>query len=346
MKAILLFMVTGTAFALGFEITSLDTHKEINIQDEKFCLYPRDKGSDTCPLDTKKVPVPVRRFITLSSTHLASIERLQLESRLVGVSQMKHFDSQVLQSRFRKKMLHEVGMDYNLNVEKVIELQPEIVFYYAPVQDAPNLVKLKKMGIVMVPVNDYLEKHPLDVLEWLELVAAFFDREIEARKIIATIKQKYSDAASLIKNVKKRPRVMVNSAYSGSWFVPGAQSFLAQWIKDAGGDYLFSDLSGRGGHNIGLEEALNRGMHADIWLITADVKSRQDLIDQDKRHGLLMPFQTNMVFNSLGIRNKNETTDWFERSMANPDLVLMDLISVFHKEVVPDYKRRWYDRLY
>ncbi len=345
MKLIIFLVFTSTAMALGFEIKSFDTHRELRVKDEIFCLYPRAKSSEVCSTNAHKVAVPVRRFITLSSTHLATIERLQLGSRLVGVSQIKHFNNPELQSRFRKKMLHEVGMDYNLNVEKVLELQPEIVFYYAPVQDAPHLEKLKKLGVVLVPVNDYLEHHPLDVLGWIKFVAAFFEKEEEAKKIIKSLEERYIQARNLIKDIKKRPRVMVNSSYAGSWFVPGAQSFLAQWIHDSGGEYIFSDLPGRGGHNIGLEKALQRGMNADIWLITADVKTTQDLLEQDLRHNLLLPFKEGKVFNSLAKRDHNQNSDWFERSMANPDLVLMDLISLFHPEVLKDYQRRWYDRL-
>jgi iron complex transport system substrate-binding protein len=51
------------------------------------------------------------------------------------------------------------------------------------------------------------------------------------------------------------------------------------------------------------------------------------------------------VYNNNAKMDEGGGNDIWERGVAAPDIVLADLISIFHPELSPDYQRTWYWQL-
>jgi iron complex transport system substrate-binding protein len=52
-----------------------------------------------------------------------------------------------------------------------------------------------------------------------------------------------------------------------------------------------------------------------------------------------------MVYNNNARIGPGGGNDYWEGGTARPDLVLADLISIFHPKLVPDHERIWYRKL-
>ena len=102
--------------------------------------------------------------------------------------------------------------------------------------------KLQEAGIPVVLNAEYMEEDPLGRAEWIKFISVFFNREKEANAYFEKIKNEYQ---SLEKSVHflngTNPTVFVNNNWQGTWNMAGGQSYVAELLRDAGADYLWSD---------------------------------------------------------------------------------------------------------
>ena len=65
----------------------------------------------------------------------------------------------------------------------------------------------------------------------------------------------------------------------------------------------------------------------------------------DERYGELAAVERGAVFNNNAMVNEWGGNDYWETGVANPDLVLADLISIFHPELLPEHEPIWFHQL-
>jgi iron complex transport system substrate-binding protein len=145
--------------------------------------------------------------------------------------------------------------------------------------------------------------------------------------------------------VEKRPTVFRNIDHNGSWYVPGGQSFVAAFLRDAGADYLWADDRSSGGMPLGVEAVIERARNADFWLNPGICGSRKDIQAMDDRYRLFQALRTGHVYNNNAKVNERGGNDYWETGVANPHLVLQDLIHIFHPSLLPKHQLIWYRKL-
>src|SRR4030043_577091 len=74
--------------------------------------------------------VPVEKVVCLSTTFIGFIDFLHQEKSIVGISGEKYVTTPSLEDKIRKGEIPDVGYDENLSYEKLIQLQPDVVFVY------------------------------------------------------------------------------------------------------------------------------------------------------------------------------------------------------------------------
>jgi iron complex transport system substrate-binding protein len=62
----------------------------------------------------------------------------------------------------------------------------------------------------------------------------------------------------------------------------------------------------------------------------------------DERYANFAALQQGRVYNNNACQNAHGGNDYWETGVANPHLVLADLIKIFHPELVPDHELMWY----
>ena len=131
------------------------------------------------------------------------------------------------------------------------------------------------------------------------------------------------------------PSVMLNVPYgdSCSCFNPKLCSRL---ITDAGGRYIYQKNTGNASIPIDLEEAYLLASDADMWLNVGMANSLDDLKASCPKFTDTRCFKNGEVYNNNARTNTAGGNDYYESAVVNPDIVLRDLVKIFHPELVQE----------
>jgi iron complex transport system substrate-binding protein len=293
------------------------------------------------------VRIPVNSVVSLSTTHLPLLDKLNLIDRLVGVSDIGQVNTPSVISRSRANKLVEVAKNNNTNVEKVLEIRPELVTTYGvgnPQQDShPQIIAA---GVPVAIIAEYMESSPLGRAEWLKFMALFFNREAEAEKVFTATEKRYNAIAKIARQATSKPTVISGFDNRGIWYLPGGESYAAKFIADAGGNYLWTDDRSIGSLTLSFEEIFDRSRSADYWINGSQAWQRlEDLTASDRRYAKFKAVQTGKVFNPDARLNASGGNDFWEGGTANPDVVLADLVKIFHPQLLPKHQLVYYRHL-
>jgi iron complex transport system substrate-binding protein len=128
--------------------------------------------------------------------------------------------------------------------------------------------------------------------------------------------------------------VLIGGPFRDQWFVAGGRSFMARFLEDAGADYIWKNDTTAGGVPLSFETVLTKARAADIWLYPEDFMNHWntlgDGIHQDPRFASFSAFRRGDVYNNDARRLPDGANDYWESGNVSPDLMLADLISIFH----------------
>ncbi|NOG51683.1 MAG: ABC transporter substrate-binding protein [Chloroflexi bacterium] len=224
-------------------------------------------------------------------------------------------------------------------MELLLSLEPDLVMAQEFFAGGTTLDQLQTAGVTAVLNGDYADTSPLGQAEWGKYVSLFFNTEAEASDVFAGVAERYEALTVLTAGVEERPTAIAASPYSGTWYMPGADSTIAQLIADAGADFLFADQPGTS-VPLDFEVVFERGAEAEFWVNANQfwATTEQMLADDSRFEGFAAVANGN-VWNNNKRMNANGGSDYFESGAANPDVILADLISIFHPDLLPDHER-------
>lgn len=299
--------------------------------------------------DTPVFMVPIRSIVTMSATYLPYLEQLGKLDTLVGVDDPTYIYNQVVQELATQGKLSVVGggaVGGLASVETLIELAPDVIMASASgYADYDAHPKLLEAGLPVVINGDYIESTPLGRAEWGKFIAAFYNFEVEADAKFDEMVDRYLSLTNLTKDLAVKPTVFTNTDYQGSWYVPGGQSYAAILLQDAGADYLWSDIEDTGATPLSFEQVYEMATTADYWLNVGFASDLGSLLAMDERYADFNAINSNHVYNHVARVNESGGSDYFESGIANPDVILADLIRIFHPDLLPEYTLYYYMQL-
>jgi iron complex transport system substrate-binding protein len=272
---------------------------------------------------------------------------LNVVDKLIGVSDTKLVTTPDFIDRIKAGKVVSVGNNSSVNVEKILELNPELVTTFGTGNEqTDSFPKLLEAGLKVAINSDYMEDTPLGRSEWLKFTSLFFNKEEESEKIFAEITKKYEDIAAIAKAVKNRPTVFVGLNFKGTWYTPGGNSYVAKYLADAGANYLWSGDKSSGSLPISFEAVFERAANADYWLnFRQSWKTLKDVIVEDNRYGDFKAFRKGNLYNNNARVNANGGNDYWQSGISNPDVVLSDLIKILHPEILPNHNLFYYQKV-
>ncbi|MEA5570945.1 ABC transporter substrate-binding protein [Calothrix sp. UHCC 0171] len=294
--------------------------------------------------NTQIINVPVNSVIALSTTHLPHLAKLGLVDKLIGISDAKTVNTPEVVAKMKAEKLVTVGSDNSINIEKVLELNPELIMTYGsgnPTID--SYPKLLESGLKVVINAEYMEDSPLGRSEWLKFTALFFNQEKNAEEIFTKTAKRYTEIATKAKSTKTRPTVFVGSNFKGTWYISGGKSYAAKYLEDAGANYLWRDNQSSGSLPLSFETISDRANNADYWLnFNPQWQQKQDILSEDNRYGDFKAVKNGNLYNNNARVNESGGNDYWEGGISNPDVVLSDLIKIFHPGILPKHKLVFY----
>ncbi len=346
---------TKVTRATGFTVEYHNNYKVVSIKqpwkDAKTgfqyilvqCGTPVPKGFK----DSQVINVPVNSVVTLSTTHLPHLAKLGVVDKLVAVSDAKQVNTSSVVERIKTGKIASVGTNVAVNIEKILELNPDLVTTFGTGNlQTDSYPKLLEAGLKVVINSEYMEDSPLGRSEWLKFTALFFNKEEQAEKIFNEVATKYESIAAKAKSIKSRPTVFVGFNFKGTWYMPSGNSYAAKYLSDAGADYIWRDNKSNGSLPLSLEAVIERAINGEYWLnLSQSWNNVKDALTEDNRYADFKAVKNRNLYNNNARLNQSGGNDYWEGGISNPDIVLSDLIKIFHPEILPNHKLVYYQKL-
>lgn len=342
-------------YAKGFKIEKFKDFKVLTVynpwqhaQGVEY-KYVLAENAEAVPDSLKKfdfIQIPVKRIVCLSTTHLAFLKELNELDAICGVSAPEFIYDSLIREKVKAGKISNVGYDQAMNIETIISLKPDFVMAYGVGSESSGqFQRLKQLGVKVVFNAEYLEQTPLGKAEWLNFVGAFFNKEDSAAQLFKTTSETYTNLAQKAASVKEKPMVLSGLPWKGVWYVPGGKSYASNFIYDAGGDYLWKEDMGSESIPLSLETVLERANKAQLWINPGSALNLSEMALLDPRIKTIRSLQEKKVFNFNRRLSPGGGNDFWESGVVHPDLILKDLIAIFHPDLIPNHTFVYYQLL-
>ena len=151
----------------------------------------------------QKKRIPFQKIMVFNTTLLGFITELGQENKIVGIAGTQYVFSERIKTLILSGKIQEVGNEQKYDVEKIISLKPDVIFTNYIVSFENTYETLRKNGIEIIFLDDYMEQNPLEKAAYLKLFGKLLGEEQKSEDIYAEIELNYHN---LIKKVKKIER--------------------------------------------------------------------------------------------------------------------------------------------
>lgn len=338
-------------YAKGFQLSYADGYILMDIQDPQneestrfqYALVERGTKPEGIPADYTVIEIPVRSAICMTSLQLSNFIKLGAEDKVVGITSTRHLFNQTVNKQLKEGKTAKIGIEGNFDNEVIMSINPDLILI-SPFKRG-GYETMKDIGIPLIPHLGYKETTPLGQAEWIKFVGLLLGMEKEANDKFSAIEKRYNELKALTAEgqVNKRPIVFSGEIHGGNWYAVGGKSFLAQLFKDAGADYFLKDDDRSGGVTLDFETIYNQADDADYWRIVNSYPgtySYKALKEQDPRYADFRAFKEKGVI-YCNMREK----PFYESMPTEPEVLLADLLHIFHPDLLPDHTPVYYDLL-
>lgn len=340
-------------YANGFSITNYEDYKIIKESspwpkaEEEFTYVLAKKGVELPEglSYNERVTIPVEKMVVTSTTHIPSLESLGVENTLVGFPNTKYVSSKKTRALIDEGKVKELGKNEAINTEVLLNIQPDVVIGFAMEGGNKTFNIIQKSGIPVVYNGDWVEADPLGKAEWIKFFGAFYNKEELASSIFNDIENSYNEAKKLAANAKHQPSVLCGSMYKDVWYLPYGDSWQAKFIKDANAKYIYSDTEGSGSISMAFESVLENAKDAEFWIAPGSLKAYEAMSNSSKHYEKFEAFQQKEIYSFAGVKGETGGVLYYELAPNRPDLVLKDLIKIFHPDLLTDYETTFFKPL-
>ncbi len=294
---------------------------------------------------TAIIPIPVKRIVCTSTTHIPLLDYLDQTNALVGFPGLDYISSPAMRKRIQKKEVTELGVDKNMDLERLITLKPDMVMAYLVAADFGQFRKVEELGIPVVINAEYLEPHPLGRAEWIKFMALFFGLRHKADSVFRHIESEYVVTRQLAMGASSRPVVMSGIMYRDTWFAPGGKNHGARLLADAGCTYVWEENDSEEILELSYEAMLEKAHQSDLWIGTGSFQSLEEMAKADARYTRFKPFVTKQVYTYNARIGPTGGSEYLELGYLRPDIILKDLVKIAHPELMPGYTLYFHARL-
>ena len=346
---------TTVQYAKGFRIDYAGNYKVITIpnsfdpkaQAVRYLLVPRGAARPAGYPDAQVIETPLRNLVGLSSMHVALADFLGASDLVVGVGSFKYVSAPRVRQRIAAGQVYEVGQGKELNNELLVAHHPDLVMTTGwPGEGIAHFQTLRAAGVPVLINSEWVETTPLGRAEWVKVLAALLNKEALVNQKFDAVAREYQRLAALGHGAAKKPSVVVGLPFKDVWYAPDADSYMAQFLRDAGATYHWDRTKAPSGSlALSFEAVAPVALGADYWLQTGSLSTKAALLAQDARYAAFSPVKTNRVFNNNLRTNAQGSNDYWESGAMHPDLILADLLHILHPELLPTWTLRYYQPL-
>ncbi len=296
--------------------------------------------------ETEVINVPLRKVVCMSTSHIAYINTLNEERSIAAISGGEYVSDSLISSMVNDGRIADIGFESSISYEKLMQLKPDIVFTYG-ISGENNLYiqKIRDLGIKVIALGDYMEEHPLGKLEYLKLFGELFCKREYADSLYRSIRERYFKVRERVADIDHRPFILLNAPWKETWYIPGENNYMSHLIRDAGGDVLLSKRGDSHSYPNSIEEVFANSGRASLWLNPNFYSSINELGSSNPLFLKMDLLKSGKVFNNTKRNTIRGGSDFWERGVVEPDIILNDLINIIHPERGDRKELRYYIKL-
>jgi iron complex transport system substrate-binding protein len=336
-------------FAKGFRIETRDNYTLLTVCNpwkperelQRFVLVSKSAALPKALPKGILIRTPLRRTVSFGSVQCVFFAELDALQTLVGVCEPNYINIPFVKSGIREGKIADTGQAANPDIERIMFVEPEALFT-APIEES-GTGQIAALKIPSVECVDYMESSPLGRAEWIRFFALFFEKRRLADSLFTQTVNAYKALQNLTSRLEPRPTVFSETIYSGVWWLPGGNSYMAHFFKDAGADYLWKDDTQTGSIGLPFEAVLEKAEKADCWLIKYNAPNELTLTELVKNYPNYAFFDAYKKGNIYACNTGKAT--YYEDLPVHPDYILKDLVWVFHPEALIGYSPKYYRRI-
>ena len=336
-------------YARGFEVLRTKDYTQVVIRDpwdttrylQKYVLVPKSHSlPENLPQGTL-IRTPLENVVAYASPHCGVLDELQRIRTVKGVCESRYIDIEYIRAGVKSGEIPDLGEASAPNVEQIIEISPEAIMT-SPFQHV-SYGRVAKTGIPLIECADYMETTPLGRAEWIRFHGLFHEKEVLADSLFSETEKRYNAIKSQAAATTTRPTMFAERKSGPGWFVPGGNSYMANFYKDAGAHYLWSDNKSAGSVSLSFEEVFDKAHEARFWLLKHNGSETltYTMLKQDYRlYSEFDAYKNRNIF----VCNSGKVP-FYEEMPLHPDRLLADLVWIFHPEVMTDYSPRYFQKM-
>lgn len=321
---------TSTADEAGDTITLRHARNIIMVQyADRIGVTILDPWHEGVALQHIDIRQPLKKAAVFTAVHCGLLGELGVKDAVAGVCELDYVNLPWVHEGVRDGRIADLGSGLSPNLERIMELEPDALMP-TPFEDNGGYGKMERMGIPIIQCADYMERSPLARAEWMRFYGRLFGVGERADSIFDAVERDYTALCDTVRRLPavRKPKLLVEMPVSGHWYVAGGESTMGLLYRDAGFDYLFSDVPGAGSTALGIERVAEKALTTtddDLWLVKrGDMISKEDIF-QDVP--LLRGTRARLyICNTL-------TSGFFEEVPFHPERLLRCLISLAHPEL-------------
>ncbi len=326
----------------GYTLVSISNPWRAHATLHRYALVPRDSAMPpSLPSGATVVRVPLTKMCVSTAVHANLFMQIGAQSNMSSLCDTRYILTKPLQQLVANGTLADMGSSMNPNVEKMIKLQTDAVLM-SPFEGA-SYGLVEKTGIPIIECADYMETSAMGRAEWIKFYGLLVGREHEADSLYQHVKSEYLRLRQLASKATTRPKLLVDKVNAQTWYLPGGNSTYGSMYIDAKADYSVADSQTSGTQALSLETVMTTALDADVWIIkygqTEDLTYRS-LADENQAYTKFKAYHDHRIYgcNTLYV-------PFYDEASFRPDLLMADVLSMLHPELMPGHQLRYYTPL-
>lgn len=271
-----------------------------------------------------------RRTVCLSTTHIPFFQSIGALDQVVGVGFADLIKNPQAKAAIQSGQIVNISQGDDISKELLLGLKPDQFLIYS--YGDKDYSFYSSMGIDVIPIAEYLETTPLARSEWLVVFGALAGEMHRATQVFHELESRYNALQAKTTDLTK-PKVITGYYNAGHWYAPPGNSFVAQFLKDAGAHYIWKDSLAHANIIVPFESLFESMEECQFWgklTFTAQDPTRSSFAADVPQLAQLSSYHQKKLFFC-----NTQQTDYFGDAVMQPDVILKDLIHLFHPECEP-----------
>lgn len=302
------------------------------LSDQKDVKLPENLNYDAL------IQTPIQKLVATSTTHIPSLITLNQLDKLVGFPNLDYISSEAARQLIDQEKIQELGKNESINTEVLLSLQPDVVFSFSIEGQNKSLSQIQNSGIPVIYNGDWLENNPLGKAEWIKFFGVFLSQLDISIQAFEEVESDYKSIQKIAKDQKNKPTVISGAMHQDRWYLPYGNSWQAQFFEDAHADYIYKDTQGKGSKALAFETVFSEAKDAKFWVSPGPFTSYSQLLESNPHYAEFDAFQDKNIYTIALTTGEAGGVLFYELGPNRPDLILKDLVKLFHPQVFKNEK--------